>query len=266
MVRKEKKAIFMSCLITTLTGVMIATPTGYDWGTDYEKYLYDYEETEEIIEIEEIEQEEQEEVIEPKRAGKRASLHEIQYKPIEPIEEIKEKEIPREEILEKEIVEEEQQETTATCSICFEEKPLSEMLECSKKPKCKCKTCRLCTNRLYSPELLTEERDEEGTTHPRATRYQGPSTPTEEFKKIKRYQNATPESEPNWKWFRIKNKNYFLEEGTLWRYEKNEAPDDGYLHANCWRYIRPPRCPICKDPHINALKPFAINQQHEHTH
>jgi len=76
---------------------------------------------------------------------------------------------------------------------------------------------------------------------------------SEEINKISKYQSATPASEPEWKWYRIGEKIYFLEDSLLWRYAKEE-PEKG------WHFVFPPLCSYCSNVRERGLCLFKIHR------
>lgn len=149
-------------------------------------------------------------------------------------------------------------QTTYNCPICLEDHPHDHEIgfTCN---DCNCRICKQGFDAYVESCGFKEEEDGSGQLHPGAIRYSGTDeTPEDEINKIDRYQNATPELERDWDWFRINNKNYFLENGSLWRYAKDLDPNDGWRYAQHWRRVKIVRCPICYKPLMEYLEEFRI--------
>ena len=133
------------------------------------------------------------------------------------------------------------------CPICLEKHILNDAhtFGC-----CNMHVCKHCHKELTKRADMTEKSDPLGTAHPESIAYALDLT-NEAFDKILRYQKATQNNEPNWDWHKVGEHDYFLEGGTLWRYAREEAPDDDEetLYSGPWRYITPPRCPFCYKCH-----------------
>lgn len=165
------------------------------------------------------------------------------------------------------------EETTSTecsftdekCPICFD--PLSGETSVCEYQDCGARHCKKCLDQWFAA-CMKEKKDDGGLgrVHPHGLKYadgdNASNTSGEDRNEIARYQNATPQTEPDWEWFHINGKDYFLEkqpgkQNKLWRYAREEAPDDEWNHSEFWRYITPPNCPVCLKPCITVFKEYA---------
>jgi len=151
------------------------------------------------------------------------------------------------------VEEDESVEEKFECPLCIETRSCNE-----KKifPCCGYEICKHCLENLMD---LEEQQDDLGTTHPKAIKYADELATREDIDSIMRYHSATPESEPEWKWYKINRQNYFLQDKTLWRYAREESKEgDGYLYSWHWRFIIPPRCPECYKICTSCLDQYRI--------
>ena len=261
---------FAICCLLLLTGtkITIATPTGFDWDKHTcNKHICDKHVCHKrtckmtpMVNSKKLERSSQESTSMPEESSddscetehystEKASPSAKEPRPIR-------YHLPR--MIEDNTSEDDLTEEIFECPLCIEEK------SCSRKkrfPCCDYEICKNCEKKLLDFE---EKKDDLGTVHPKSIRYADQLSTTKEINEIMRYHAATPEIEPEWKWYKINGKYYFLEDNTLWRYarEKSET-DKQYLYSWHWRYIVPPRCPQCYKTALSCLKKYKVKAKCE---